>query len=305
MSLAATMNTIVKKIAAPLLRRPDGVLVERLHPYRRMLAFMMPGRNESVCYYDDCARADKLEAYIERARERFDCDITHCLVAAAVRGLHRNPTMNRFVAGRRLYQRNHVAVTFTMKRKKLDKEAQLAAVKLRFDDPDEPFASLCARINDRIGHERAGSETYTDKELDILTALPRPLLDGAMSLVRWADFNNLLPASFIENDGFFTSMVIANLGSLGMAPAFHHLYEYGTSPLFMMVGKIEERALVVDGKVVAQRVLPIRWSYDERIDDGLTSKYGMASVREALEDPEAAFGALPSAEGARPAFSVA
>ena len=134
--------------------------------------------------------------------------------------------------------------------------------------------------------------------------MQRPLLEGAMSVVRWADYNNLLPKSFIENDGFFTSMVIANLGSIGMAPAFHHLYEYGTCPLFMMVGRIEDRPVVVDGKVVAQKTLPIRWSYDERIDDGLTSKYGMASARDALENPIEAFGALPQSS-AKSHISVA
>ncbi len=296
MSLASTMNTIMRKVAAPLLRRPDGELVERIHPYRRMLSFMMPGRNESVVYYDDFAQVDKLLDYVKRANEHFHCDITHCLVAAAAHGLRQNPKMNQFIAGKRLYQRNHVAVTFTAKRKKLNKEAKLAAVKLRFDDANEPFDALCGRINDRLGHERSEAETFTDKELGLLTALPRPLLAGALSFVRWADFNNLLPRSFIESDGFYTSMVIANLGSLGMRAGYHHLYEYGTCPLFMMVGQIEERAVVVDGKVVAQRVLPIRWSYDERIDDGLTSKYGMASVREALENPDQVFGALPAAK---------
>ena len=304
MSLAKTINSLMQTVAAPLLRRPDGELVTKIHPYRRMLSFMMPGRNESVCYYDDYVKVDALLDYIDKAREHFHCDMSHCLVAAASIGLHDNPTMNQFIAGKRLYKRNHVAVTFTMKRKKLHKEAKLAAVKMRFDDRHEAFAEICKRINDKIGYERTDSETYTDKELDILTALPRPLLDGAMSVVRWADYNNLLPKSFIENDGFFTSMVIANLGSIGMAPAFHHLYEYGTCPLFMMVGRIEDRAVVVDGKVVAQKTLPLRWSYDERIDDGLTAKYGMASVRGALENPVEAFGALPQSS-AKSHISVA
>lgn len=290
MSMFETVNSVVKSVTSLPLRRPDGEIVSKLHPYRRMLSFMMPGRNESVCYYDDYVKADALLDYIERARQHFHCDMTHCLVAAAAIALHDNPKMNQFVVGKRLYARNHVAVTFTMKRKKLNKEAKLSAVKMRFDQRQEPFAAICKRINDKIGHERSDSETYTDKELNLLTALPRPLLSGAMSLVRWADENNLLPRSFIENDGFYTSMVIANLGSLGMAPAFHHLYEYGTCPLFMMVGKIEDRPVVADGKVVAQKTLPIRWSYDERIDDGLTSKYGMASVRNALEDPDQYFG---------------
>jgi len=59
-----------------------------------------------------------------------------------------------------------------------------------------------------------------------------------------------------------------------------------------MVGKIEERAVVENGQIVARKLLPVRWTYDERIDDGLTSKYGMQSCREALEDPDQYFGPL-------------
>ena len=111
-------------------------------------------------------------------------------------------------------------------------------------------------------------------------------------LLKALDANNMLPASFIEHDAFYTSMVIANLGSLGMRAAFHHLYEYGTCSLFLMVGKSEGRPVVKDGKVVPEKTLHVRWSYDERIDDGLTSSHGMATVRERMEDPNRYFGSL-------------
>jgi len=109
-------------------------------------------------------------------------------------------------------------------------------------------------------------------------------------VVHWADYHNLLPWSYIRNDAFYTSMFIANLGSLGMNAAYHHLYEYGTCPLFLMVGQIEDRPAAVDGELALVKTLHLRWSYDERIDDGLTSKYGMATVKAALENPDEYFG---------------
>ncbi len=280
-------------------RRPDGELVPGIHPYRKMLAFMMPGRNESVVYYDDYVKADRLLAYLERTEQAFHVDMIHCLVKAAAIGLHTNPRMNQFVAGKRLYARNHVAITFSMKRRKGDKEAKLAAVKLRIG-AEESFEQLSKRINERMGLERSEAKTYTDKELGFMTRLPRPILSLCLRVARWADYHNLLPASFIENDGFFTSMFIANLGSVGMAAAFHHLYEYGTCPLFLMVGQIEERPMVVGGVVVPVKTLHLRWSYDERIDDGLTSKYGMQAVKDALEDPERYFGTYEPATAPAP-----
>jgi hypothetical protein len=90
----------------------------------------------------------------------------------------------------------------------------------------------------------------------------------------------------------YTSAFLANLGSVGMGPGYHHLYEHGTCPLFLMFGKVEERPVVEDGEVKVGRVMHVRFSYDERIADGLTAKFGIESVARVLEDPERWLGCL-------------
>jgi hypothetical protein len=273
--------------------RSDGERMARIHAYRKMLPHIMVGRNESIVFYDDYVKAEPILDYIRRAREALgtEVDITHCMLAAVSKAFLKAPTMNRFVVGKRLYQRKHIDITFSMKRKRGDREAKLSAVKLRFTG-SEPFTDTCGRVNSKIQIERSGQETYSDKELGVMTRLPRPLLSLAIRLARWADYHNLLPASFIDNDGFYTSAFIANLGSVNMNAAFHHLYEYGTCPLFLMVGRIEEKPWVVDGKVVPLKILHLRWSYDERIDDGLSSRFGIDGVREGLENPDQILGTV-------------
>ncbi len=290
--LAALAGLLAALVLAELkTSRPDGTPVGRVHPYRRLMPFVMRSRNESICYYDDLVPADRLLEYVARVRERFEVDVTHCLVAAAAVAFGTCPTMNRFVAGRRLYQRRRIDVTFSMKRKALDREAKLSAVKIEVR-PGETFRDLCGRIDRAIGVERSGETTYADREFALFHRLPRAVLDAAVLLFRWLDRRNLLPGGFIEGDGMYTSVFVANLGSLGMGPAYHHLYEWGTCPLFLMAGRIEERPVVEGGAVVARRVLPLRWSYDERIDDGLNSRFGMEAVRKALEDPFTYLGCL-------------
>lgn len=264
--------------------RSDGTLL-KTHPFRTMLGYLMPTRNGSVVYFDTAVKADNLLAFIDKTRESYHCDMTHCLVAAAGFGLAENPKMNRFVVGRRLYQRKGIFVTFSAKRKKMGREAKLAAIKLDLSEP-ESFEQLARRINVEIGVERSDQVTYTDKELNLVLFMPRAVLRLAIRLFYWLDYHNILPGSFIKADGMYTSMFIANLGSVQMGAGFHHLYEWGTCPLFMMVGEIEERPMVVDGQVVPQKILPVRWSYDERIDDGLNARFGIDSVKRALEDPD-------------------
>ena len=77
--------------------RPDGDVVKKLHPYRKMLGYIMPSRNGAVVYYDEYANVENLLEYLEKAREKFGANMTHCLVAACAFALSENPKMNQFV----------------------------------------------------------------------------------------------------------------------------------------------------------------------------------------------------------------
>jgi len=271
--------------------RTDGELIKGVHPYRRLMAHIMPTRNESVVYFDTFVRSDELVRYLKLANERFPADVTHALVAGGAIGLAENPSMNRFVSGRRLYQRKGGSMTFSMKRQKLGREAKLAAVKLPLVE-GETFQQMCTRINDNVTLERSGKETAADKEFGLFNRLPSIALDAAVGAVRALDHFNVLPRIMIDSDAMYTSMFVANLGSLGMGPGFHHLYEWGTCPIFMMAGQIEKRALVENDEVVIRNVLPLRWSFDERVDDGLNARFGVDSCTRALENPFEYFGCL-------------
>ncbi|MBM4372990.1 MAG: 2-oxo acid dehydrogenase subunit E2 [Deltaproteobacteria bacterium] len=277
--------------------RRDGVLL-RVHPFRRIMQFIMQTRGESVVYFDTAVQADELVRYIAAARKHFHVDVTHCLVAAVMKGLEENPAMNRFVMGRRVYQRREAQVTFSMKRRKLDREARMSTVKMTAV-PGESLQELCARIEARVGVERSDARTYQDREFDLFLLLPRAVLNLAVRLLRWLDYHNLLPHAFLRDDPLYTSVFVANLGSLGMGAAFHHLYEWGNCPLFLAAGHIEERPVVEDGQVVIRRFLPIRWTYDERIDDGLNARFGIATLQRILEHPFEELGGVPSPEPAR------
>ena len=273
--------------------RPDGELIRNLHTYRTMMFYIMPTRNESVVYFDEYVDAEKLLQYTEEATQKMETNvsITHAVVAASAIGFAENPAMDRFVNGYRLYQRYDNWISFSMKRERLNKKAKLAVIKQKIAD-HHTFRTLCEEINAGINVQRSGKKTYADKEYDLFTAIPRPALHRLTNLVRQLNYWNLLPASFIEPDPMHCSLFVANLGSVKMGAGYHHLYEWGTCPLFLMVGQIEDKPVVRDGKVVVRPILHLRFSYDERIDDGLTAGGGIQTVKECLEDPYGTLGCL-------------
>ena len=271
--------------------RSDGVFVRKVHPYRRLMWFVMPTRNECVVYYEDKIRAEKLIEYLDAVRPRLNCNVTHAYVAALNVAIAESPTMDQFVIGRRMYKRKVRSITFSMKRKAKDAKAKIAVVRMPMSN-DETFASLAERINGSIQHQRSGKKTHTDSEYQLFDLLPRTGLRFFVWLFHALDYVNLLPYAFTKEDALYTSAVVANLGSLEMDSAYHHLYEWGTSSVFATLGRIKDEAVVVDGEVVAGKVLTVRYSYDERIDDGLSTRRAIRRVNEILSDPATHLGCM-------------
>ena len=178
--------------------RPDGRLIPT-HPYRRMMFHLMPSRAESLVYGDLEVEADALLAFVEASAPHYRVNVTHCVVAAWGMMLSKVPKMNRFTAGRRLYQRDERAISFSMKRRKLDESAALAVVKMTVRD-DDTFESFARRVEARIGHERSGETTTMDRELSFFLRLPRAVLNTFIPLFRWLDYHGLLPAALIGPD---------------------------------------------------------------------------------------------------------
>jgi hypothetical protein len=273
--------------------RPDGTLLRDVQPYRRVLNHISNAPHDSWVLYDSYVNAEPLLAYVADSKRHTaagaapveHCDVIHCVIAAAGIALHATPELNRFVAGRRLYQRSSCAISFATKRKRMDPGSLLATIKLELPRA-QPFAELCRRINDAIAHERSDAVTEQDKKLALLLKLPHALLGLSVWLARWADRHNLVARAAIESDPLFASLIITSLGSLGMPAAYHHLFEWGNCPLLLVIGKIEPRPVVVDGRVAVQQQLHLRFTYDERIDDGLTAGQGLRKLVEVLESPQ-------------------
>jgi len=268
------------------LRRPDGTAVDDAPGYRRFMPALMPTRNGSIVYFDQRLRVDETERYLAAARaEHPDLHPTlfHVVLWALARMFDRHPHVNRFVAGGRLYQRNAITITFTVK-SELSERGTLLEVKHRFD-PQQPFVDLVRDLQTEVAASRGGAEGSADRELRLFLHLPPALRRGIVRIASAANALNLLPRSYIDGDPFFASAFVTNLGSVGLDGAFHHLYEYGTIPVFGALGQVRETVEVDDGRPVVARTASMKLSYDERVEDGLYAARALADFREMVEHP--------------------
>jgi len=277
--------------------RPDGVLVDRVPLVRRFMPFIMRRRNEALVWFEQDIAVDAALELVEELGRRHGIRITffHLVLRAIACALTEFPKLNRYVVGRRLYQRRDIALSFSGK-ESFDTEAPLYVRKVIFD-PGEPLDEMVRRLTMRVAEGRAGKKTTADTEMGILARLPRPLVDLVVWGGRALDYFNLLPARMIVDDPLYASAFVANLGSVGISAAYHHLYEYGTIPIFVVVGAYRPLPVVLDdGRIESRRVSTLKYTYDERIEDGFYCARAVNLVKELLENPARLTGGRPGSD---------
>ena len=206
---------------------------------RRIMPTLMPTRTESVVYFEQELELGHTLRWLE---ERPELRLFHLVLAAYVRTLAERPQLNRFVAGGKVYQRDGIEIAFAVKKRMAD-EAGMTMVKVRFE-PDDTLELVRERVEQAVGEGRSDRETSSETEMRLTTKLPGPILRALLRAQRWLDAWGLLPAALLRSDPLYASLVVANLGSVGIDAAYHHLYEYGTVHLFATLGKVERRPVV-------------------------------------------------------------
>ncbi len=274
-----------------------------------MLPFLMRSRTESLVYFDLPIEVGGTLGYIDRQKaDEVGEGITlfQVVLCAAARTLALRPRLNRFVAGRRLYQRETIDLSFAIK-KALTDDAPITTVKVRFD-PHDTLSIASRRIREAVQVGRGGGPSKSDREMRTVSRLPRFLVRFLVRAQRALDYFNLLPAGTIRSDPLYASAFLANLGSLGIDAAYHHLYEYGTVPVFGTIGRVKKIPVVdEDGAIVARDVMETRWSFDERIADGFYCARSLEIFRSLVQHPErlerpadlALEGSGPAADGSQ------
>lgn len=275
----------------PLLRRSDGDLVRDVPAYRRMLALLLPHRDDAAVFFEQRIDARAALELVRAWNARHEQKITffHLVLRAIVETLDERPRLNRFTSGGRLYQRRGIWVTYSAK-KAMSDDAPVVAIKQRFD-PRASFEEMVASVHAAIGEGRSPRASAVDKELSLILKLPLFVLAPLVRLVRRLDAWNLLPRGFIEGDPMFASVFVVNLGSLKMDAIYHHAFDYGTIPIFVTIGQVRDAVAVrPDGSFEARKEVVLRWTYDERIEDGLYCARALDRLREKLESPPRAGG---------------
>lgn len=244
--------------------RTDGYRVYTNDPMYEIVAYIMDKRYDASNSIKQAIELEPLQEYVRSCRKR-GINMSHMsiIIAAYLRVASQNPFLNRFVMNKRIYARNHFCVSFVTM---IPNSNRSTANKIYFNLDDDIF-TVNKKISDAIEKCHANQATSMDVLANKLVRTPG-LLTVAISIIKFIDKHFTLPMSIVNASPFHTSLFITNLASIRTGAIYHHLYEFGTTGVFVAMGQPTKRTVLNGERLEEQKVMELGMVTDERIADG-------------------------------------
>lgn len=269
--------------------RSDGRKLRTIDPLTKFMPYVMAQRCDACNTYADMFDMTKTEAYCrERVKNgQTNFSFLHVMLAAYVRTVSQRPAINRFISGQKIYARNDIQVVMTIK-KVLKSDAPETCIKVRFE-PDDTIDDIYEKFNKTVMEITSKPEEKSafDRLNKSLVLIPGLLCRWTVKFLNFLDYFGLLPKKLLWLSPFHGSLIITSMGSLGIRPIYHHIYNFGNLPIFIAYGG--KRSVVScdrEGKTSVKKYAEIKVVTDERICDGYYYASAFKYIRRLVENPE-------------------
>ena len=266
--------------------RKEGRRIRTLPAMTQITSFIMKTRNDSMNMFEDVIDITNVEKYLDQKHEEgyTDMAMLHVILAAYVRIVAERPGINRFIAGQRIFARKNLECVMTIK-KEMSLESPDTCIKVEFDPRDNiynVYKKFRREVNNALSED-----TDFDNTAGALVKLPRFILRSAVGLLNWLDYRGWLPKALLKVSPFHGSMIITSMGSLGIPAIYHHLYNFGTLPVFISYGNIfTADAIKRDGTRERHHFVTLKVVTDERICDGYYYASAFKRLKRYMLHPE-------------------
>ncbi len=270
--------------------RRDGRWVREVTGLQCVMTNLMPNRTDCEVCLQDKFDVTELMAYLDKknaSHPDYKTTLFHCILVAVTKMVRERPFLNRFIQGRRTYERYEISLGFVAKRRFAD-GAEESLMVLTPSDEDTLDTVSRKIVGDTTKMRK--SETADggiDATIDVFKKIPRLLLMFVIRCIRWLDFWGLVPKSLTEGDPNFTSVFLSNLGSIKCPAVYHHLNNYGTNSIMVTIGTLHKEELIMpDGTKQIRDVVDFCATLDERIADGFYFARSLKLIRHIFAHPE-------------------
>jgi hypothetical protein len=255
----------------------------RLTGWRRVAGLIWDAPSDPQIYGTVEIDASAALTFMQRASETgAHLTPTHLVGRAVGHALAEVPALNVRLVGGRAIPRDSVDVFFiTATRNGHD----LSGVKVCAIDT-KSARQVAVELLAESQRLRDGDDPALARAKQRLESLPRPLARAALRFAAWAagDRGWRIPGLGIAPSPF-GSAIVSSVGMFGLPVGFAPIAWMYRVPLLVLVGKISERAVVIDGRVQARPMLPLSVTVDHRYVDGAGLGLALAALESYLRCP--------------------
>lgn len=266
--------------------RIDGKRAKYIDPMMQLMPHIMPKRYDACNTTKITVRSKPIEEFIAREKEKGEIiSYNDVILASLVRLFSKRESLNRFVMSRRIFDRYYFSISFVIK-KGLRDEGEETVVKIMFDGSENIY-----QVRDKVKEAVESNLRSTDvNSLDIfmdkLVRLPSWLLTIIAGILKGLDKVDMWGKGLMNMLPFHTSCFLTFMKSIKGDYIYHHLYDFGTTSMFLALGKEHLTPTVREGELTTEKNCTVGAVLDERFVDGL---YYVNSVRlweRILENPD-------------------
>ena len=269
--------------------RVDGRRVRTLPAMAQVSPYFMVHRNEASNLVSVPIEISHVERYIRQKRKEgfVNFGITHVLLTCYCRSIAKFPAVNRFLSGQRVYSRGNDIQFCMVVKKEMTTDAPDSSIKLHLT-PYDTAEDVYHKLNEEVEKvKNSPLDSAFDNTAAAFSLIPGLVLKFAIWLLKLLDYFGILPKFLLEVSPFHGSVFFTSMGSLGIPPIYHHLYNFGNLPVFCAFGaKRRELQVQEDGSVIQKKYVDLNVVTDERICDGFYYAAFMKHFTRLLRHPE-------------------
>ena len=268
--------------------RKEGRLLRSIPPFSKFIPYIMPQRNDRLVNYEESFEISGVDKRLRALRVQGykGIGLLHFIIAVYIRCISMLPAANRFIAGRRIYSRDVIEVVMAVRRSSNVDDTE-TTIKVVFQ-PTDTILDVYRKMNEKIEEIKTSDENNNTEEIaEAFSKLPRFLIRFIILVLRIMDYFGILPQAILDASPFHGSMIITDLGSLRIGPVYHHIYNFGTLPVFIAFGA-KRRAYELDknGQVQDRKYIDTKMVLDEGIVDGHYDAQLLQAFRYMFAHPE-------------------
>ena len=261
--------------------RRDGYKVKDLHGVQNILIDFKPNRCDSAVYMNAKIDMTNFVKFINKKKKDIEgLTFYHGIVCTMAKLLYSRPYMNRFIANRTMYMHKDVSLAQTIKVEfAVDAIESLIVLKIDEKDTLEDVSRKTKERVEKIRKSKEAGKKGANDAADVLGKLPKFLRVPVVGLMKWLDKHDWLPKSIIDDNLYYSSAILSNIGSFKVGAIYHNLTNFGTASSLITFGEIKEEE---NGKWYMEMGATI----DERIADGFYFCKALKLIEYIFETPE-------------------